>query len=216
MMAKLDDRDEDRPISLKTAVLSALLPFMVILALCMLAGAAAGLLGGDEPNWRGMAIVAALALLIGGTGVWGLMRLKPWAVWNQPVAPATRKANNLIAWSILAGILAIGPLMILAIRNKDPFALFSNGPVPLVAALVAIVGWVLAVALSLQWHRSVDEHEARTYEFGGLAGLYVYSVIAPAWWLGWRGGLLPAPDTMVIFAGVMAVWAIGWVWRRYR
>ena len=216
MMAKLDDRDEDRPISLKTAVLSALLPFLVILALCMLAGAAAGLLGGDEPNWGGMAIVAALALLIGGTGVWGLMRLKPWAVWNQPVAPATRKANNLIAWSILAGILAIGPLMILAVRNKDPFALFSNGPVPLVAALVAIVGWVLAVALSLQWHRSVDEHEARTYEFGGLAGLYVYSVLAPAWWLGWRGGLLPAPDTMAIFAVVMAVWAIGWVWRRYR
>ncbi len=102
------------------------------------------------------------------------------------------------------------------VRDKDPFAVFSNGPVPLAVAAVAIVGWLLAVALSLQWHRTVDEHEARTYEFGGLAGLYLYSVLAPAWWLAWRGGLAPEPDSMVIFLAVMLVWGIGWLWRRYR
>ncbi len=216
MMAKLENPDEDQPMSLKTAALSALLPFMVVLALCMLAGAAAGLFAGDQPNWRGMALVAAIALALGGGGLWGLKRLRPWTVWNAPVAPATRKANNLIAWSILAGILAIGPLAVSAIRSKDPFAVFSNGPVPLAVAVVAIVGWLAAIMLSLQWHRSVDEHEARTYEIGGLAGLYLYSFLAPAWWLGWRGGLLPAPDTMAIFLAVMLVWSIGWFWRRYR
>lgn len=216
MMAKLETSDEDRPTSLKTAALSALLPFMVVLAFCLLAGAAAGLLGGDEPNWRGMAIVAAAALLIGGTGIWGLKRLRPWTVWTQPVGPTERKANTLIAWSILAAILGIGPLAVVTVRSRDPLVLFSNGPVPLAVAAAAIVGWLVAVVLSLQWHRRVDEHEARTYEIGGLAGLYLYSVLAPAWWLGWRGGMLPAPDTMAIFVVVMLVWGIVWFWRRYR
>ena len=62
----------------------------------------------------------------------------------------------------------------------------------------------------------VDEHEERSYQFGGLAALYLYGFATPAWWLAARGGLVPAPDAMVIFLGVMFVWCVGWFWRRYR
>ena len=148
--------------------------------------------------------------------VWGVLRLKPWARSGEPVAERTRKANKLLLLAsglggVLGAVLAIG-----AFRTGDPFAFLSNGPMPLAVVIPAIGIWLIAMLLSLQWHRSIDEHEARAYEFGGLAGLYLYSFLAPAWWLAWRGGLAPAPDTMAIFLAVMTVWSVVWFWRRFR
>lgn len=216
MMAKLEDRAEDRPTGATTAILSALLGFVLLTAIAMLVAVAGALLFNDEANWGRAAVVVAGAGLAGGGALWGLRRLKPWAAWNEPVAPRMRKANTLILLAIAISAAGVMPVALSTVSVDDPWAFFSNSPIRPVIAVPAIVAWVVVMVLSLQWHLKVDEHEARTYEFGGLAGLYVYTLLVPAWWLAARAGLMPAPDTMVIFAIVMAVWGVGWIWRRSR
>ena len=65
------------------------------------------------------------------------------------------------------------------------------------------------------WHRSIDEHESEAYRDGTLAGIYVFSAVAPGWWLAWRGGMLPEPDVMIVFLIVYVVWGLVWIIRRY-
>ena len=216
MMAMSEERPEDRAVTFKTVALSALLGLLVLLALGAIGGVAAAMLGG-EANRSEAAIILAVALLIGGAAVWGLVRLKPWAGSGEPVSPATRKANNLLLLSGLIGGVLGAVLSLSMLSMDDPLALVSNSPMPRAVVIPSIAVWLLIVPLiSWQWHLSVDEHEEQSYQFGGLAALYLYAFVAPAWWLAARGGLVPAPDAMVIFLGVMLVWGVGWFWRRYR
>jgi hypothetical protein len=216
MMVMNERADEGRTGRAKAIVLSLALGIVVLFAAGMIAGVATAILDDGEVNWRSSAIVVGLALLGGGGAVWGIGRLKPWAGPREQVAPRIRKANTLL---LLAGGLggAIGGVLALStVSADDPLAMFSNAPLPPAVALAALAAWLVAMLLSLQWHRTVDEHEAETYEFGGLVALYLYTMLAPAWWLGWRGGLLPAPDAMAIFGIVMAAWGVAWFWRRSR
>jgi hypothetical protein len=216
MMAMSEERREDRAVSVKTVALSALLGVVIVLAIGAMSGAGLALLGGKADLTEG-ALVVAGALLLGLASLWGLVRLRPWAGTGEPVSPNTRKANNLLLLSGGLGGLLGAALSFGTISSDDPFALFSNSPMSLAIVIPALAVWLLLVPLiSWQWHRSVDEHEAGAYRFGGLAGLYLFAFLAPAWWLAARGGLVPAPDTMVIYLIVMAVWCVGWFWRRYR
>ncbi len=220
MMAMSEDRDEDRPMTARDAALTALAGVLALLAFAGAAGGAAGLLldetGWGPRNWIAVILIAVL-LMIGGAALWGLKLLKPWARLDEPISPKTRKARNLLLASGALGGLIGGVLAISVLNMEDPFALFSNGPMSPAVVVPVLAVWLLVVpAISVQWHRSVDEHEAEAYNFGGLAGLYLYAFLAPAWWLAARGGLVPAPDTMAIYLIVMGVWCIGWFWRRYR
>ena len=217
MMAK----SEDRPAGPTTVVLSALLG---LVALAGLAGAvgivvvllffAPGFVWGSPGAWRSLAILAA-NLLIGGTALWGLMRIKPWKSWGGPVSPATRRARGLYwAKELLAGV-AILAVCFGAISKDQPFAPFSNSPVPLWLALVAIPCWLLARLIREGWRNSADEHERRASDFGRNAAAGVFLAVTPAWWVAARAGLLPQPDAMLLWIGAMVVSTIGWSWRRY-
>jgi hypothetical protein len=187
-----------------------------LLAFGDVGGAAAALLRGEGSRPAG-AIILVVALLIGGAAAWGLIRLKPWPRSDEPVSPATKKANNLLLLSgLLGGVL--GAAMSLSMISVDePLALFSNSPMPRAVVIPSLAVWLLIVpVISWLWHRNVDEHEERSYQFGGLAALYLYTFVTPAWWLAARGGLMPAPDAMAIFTAVMLVWGVVWFWRRYR
>lgn len=215
MMAMSEDRAGENAVRVRMVLLSALLGLVLLVSIGAIAGAGFAVLdGSDKPAVA--AILGAVALAAGLISLWGLLRLKPWAGSGEPVSPGTRKANNLLLLSgALGGVLG-AVLSISVISSDDPFALFSNGPMSRGVVIPALAVWLLIVpAISVQWHRSVDEHEAQSYQFGGLAALYLYAFLAPAWWLAARGGLVPAPDTMAIYLAVMMVWCIGWFWRRY-
>ena len=216
MMAMSEQRHEDRPASAKTVVFSVLLGMVVLLAIGAVAGAIAGWL--ESPENRGEAILAmAGAVLVGAAATFGLLRLKPWAGSGEPISPKTRKANNMLLLSGVLGALLGAALSISTLSMDDPFALFSNSPMSAAVVIPALAVWLLIVPLiSWQWHRSVDEHEAEAYRFGGLAGLYLYAFLATPWWLAARAGLAPRADSMVIYVIILAVWALGWFWRRYR
>ena len=213
MMAMSEERSVGR-MALKV-VGTAVLILVFAYSLGVVVGASEALLEGRGGPSRIARLAVALVSVAGC--VWGVIYLRPWPRRDEPVAPRTRKANNLLLLSgVLGGVIGVA-LAGATISMGEPLAMFSNGPIAPAIVVPVLAVWLLIVPLiSWQWHRSVDEHEAEAYRFGGLAGLYLYAFLAPAWWLAARGGLVPAPDTMVIYAIVLGVWGMGWFWRRYR
>jgi hypothetical protein len=219
MMAMSEERPDERAAAgLKTVVLSAVLGLILLFSVGAIAGAGFALLDGEaDTSPATVAILVAVALAAALLAAWGLLRLKPWAGADEPMSPKTRKARTLLfASGALGGV--IGAVLALAtISMDDPFALYSNSPLPSALVIPILAVWFLVVpVISLQWHRSADEHEKESYQFGALAAIYLYAFIAPAWWLAARAGLMPRADSMVIYLIVLGVWLVGWFWRRYR
>ncbi|HYD24278.1 MAG TPA: hypothetical protein VEB68_05745 [Croceibacterium sp.] len=219
MMAMSEDRrGEDRPAGVKKVALAVLFGMILLFAIGAVIGAGVAVLEpGSDTDVPVVALLVAVAIAAALLSLWGLMKLKPWAGPEEPMSPNTRKANNLL---MLAGVLGavLGAVLSLgAVSLDDPFALFSNGPMPPAVVIPAIAVWLLIVpVISWHWHRSIDEHEVEAYKFGGIAALYLYAFVTPAWWLAWRAGLVPAPETMVIYLAVIGLFGAGWFWRRSR
>jgi hypothetical protein len=220
MMVSSDDRaalprEGDEGPKYGKLLLAVLLGFAALLFFAVVLGAAVALFTGAQK--QGLAIALALAgLLAGAAATWGVVRLKPWAG-DEVVSPRIRKAKNLI-WASAAIGAVIGVALSLATMNSSgPLTALSNEPLPAAVVIPILALWLLVVpAISWQWHRSVDEHELDAYRFGAVAGLYLYAFLAPAWWMAWRGDLMPEPDSMAIYVIVVIVWAAGWFWRRSR
>ena len=220
MMAKAEDRQEERPTGRKDVLLSALLGAV---ALAGLSSAAAtmvmplligrGFVWGGPGAWRA-ALLLAVELLIGGAALWGCLRLRPRKDAGEPVSPATRKSNKLYWLKELLAGLAILALFFGAFSLERPFALFSNSPVRVWIALVAIVSWLLARVIRERWNSTSDEHARRASDFGRNAAAGVFLAVTPAWWVAARAGLLPQPDAMVLWMLTILVSTIGWAWRR--
>lgn len=219
MMAMSDNRPlggADETPRFRKILLSVLMVTIILFSAGAVAGATIAMLDGSAEGAKApiMVLVALMALAAAG---YGLVRLKPWAGSGEPMSPKTRKANNLLMLSGAIGAVIGGALAISTIRMEEPFGLFSNGALSAAVVIPILIVWLVLVPLiSWQWHRNVDEHEANAYQFGALYAIYLYAFLAPAWWLAWRGGLVPEPDTMVVYLIVLTVWSLGWFWRRYR
>ncbi len=161
------------------------------------------------------AAVLGLAAALVALGAWLAWRgLKAMTGRQLILAPSTRRARSILFLSMLVGA-AIGILLTIGGIDKGPIEL-TTGPIPPVVAAIVIAIWLIAMPwLSWIWWRNVDEVEAEAYKIGALWGIYAYAFIAPAWWIGWRGGFLPEPQEMITFGIVMLVWGIGWLRGKY-
>ena len=101
-----------------------------------------------------------------------------------------------------------------AFSKDHPMDAFSNSPLPLWIAIVAIPSWLLARVIREGWRNSADEHERRASDFGRNAAAGMFFAVTPAWWIAARAGLMPQPDAMVLWMLTMLVSTIGWSWRR--
>ena len=207
---------EDAPPGWRKVLLGLLLGLVVLTALAFALGATVAVVDGAPRQAR--AVAAALAgLAVAGAAGWGIYRLRPWSFGTEPMGPRTRQARLMVLLCVGLGM-AIGIALSMGTWSEaGPAAVFSDAPLPPLLATVVLALWLIVVpAISWIWFRSVDEHEARSYNFGGLIALHVYYFALPAWWLAWRGGLLPEPQHGILFAIVTAVWCLAWIWRRYR
>ncbi len=134
---------------------------------------------------------------------------------KEPLSRSEKRGNYLlIASGLLGGVLSLAMIVGTSMLGAK-FDLFSNDPIPGVVATIAIGTWLCIMPwISLAWYRTVDEIERDNSNFGALLALYSYATLAPTWWLGWRGGFLPEPQDMLIYIAVIAIWSIGWLWRR--
>jgi hypothetical protein len=217
MTASPEDRQEDRPATLGAIVLSVALTTVALGALSGAVSIVAVVLfftpphfvWGSRGSWMTLGFLA-LNLLIAGLALWGLLRLKPWKDWGGPMSPATRKTNKLY-W-LKEGLAGVAMLVVI-FGALNPKAAFSNSPVPLWVAVVAIPCWLVARVIREGWRNSSDEHARRASDFGRNAALGVFLAVTPAWWIAWRAGIAPQPDAMILWLLAMLVSTAGWSWR---
>lgn len=168
--------------------------------------------------WKTLGLVAGNLLVLGGS-ICGAWLLAPWKTLNaapEPVSPATRRTQALFGLAGVVGVLAVVVLLI-GIGASDGNPVWSNRQnVPLALAVVAILIWLVSIALSWWWYHSADEHERRANDVGFLAGGGLFMAVTPVWWILSRAGVLPPPDAMVLWYATILAMGIGWAWHRNR
>lgn len=168
-------------------------------------------LQGDTMDWligAGL-VVAALA------GTYVSWRTMPDFTMGEP---NTKRGNNIriLIGGIVAFGIAISVILNLGVDGRTSLStLFSNTPLPPMTAAAVVGLWLIAMPIFIIFgRRNADEHALQAGDFGLAIGAHVFALIAPAWWMGARGGMLPEPDVMVIFIAVMAVTTIANIWKR--
>ncbi|UZK64861.1 hypothetical protein [Sphingomonas sp. M1-B02] len=91
------------------------------------------------------------------------------------------------------------------------------GPLPPVVAIVATaIMAVTIVVASWAYLRAVDEVERLTNYWSSMFTLYFFLVAYPAWYLLWKGGLVPEPRHEIIFVTVYLVMIAAYFWKKLR
>lgn len=199
------------------------------LGIVMMAGAVAGYLaehqaqGGGPLGAAGMIVMAVFAAIIIGLG---------YAIWRNGRAlkldgdDLTRRER--LNRNIMIGCMALGAVMgggLAATGNLDiadpasgALSIFDDGRMSAAAALLIVFLWAVVMPMvAWFWHtRAIDEQEASAYRDGGYYAAYAFLILAPVWWLLWRGGLLPEPNGVAIFMAFAFIWSAVWFWKKYR
>lgn len=134
----------------------------------------------------------------------------------ENVGPRSLVVRKVWVGSTLLGFIVA---MVLVVSSGQPVTpstiLYSDAPIPPLAAWFLLGATTLTLLLSWVLHRNMDEHEAAANGFGAMLAIYAYFTLSVGWWIAWRGGLLIEPDGKAIFWAVMLVWGVGWLWRKY-
>jgi hypothetical protein len=146
---------------------------------------------------------SVIAALIGGGGLIATFRKWPTLTQGDPVTPRTRRYG----WAMVALIgFAIALSLAFARPSGGSLAndLYSNGPLPTALAVTVALLWLAGIpVLSAITRRNMDEVERGLLQFGESTGFRCFTIAAPVWWLGYRGGVLPQPDVMLLFVGAL-------------
>lgn len=199
------------------------------LGIVVTGGAIAGFLAEQQAQaGRSLGTTGIIAISVFGAIIVGLV----YAIWHngrllsRDSGDLTRRER--LNRNIIIGCMALGAVMggMLAVtgnldvtdRASGAPALFDDSPIPTIAALCIAFFWAVAMpVIAWFWHtRAIDEQEASAYRDGGYYSAYAYLILAPTWWLLWRGGLLPKPNGVAIFLAFTSIWTVVWFWKKYR
>lgn len=163
----------------------------------------------QNPNDLWIMLIGFPMILISGYFLW---RTMPDFNMGEPDTARGRR----IKWTTLGGGVLGGLVSVPLIDFENGGTLlFGNGPVGSLQAMFALGMWALILPIFIIFHRrSVDEVAREANDFGFMVGFQSFSVIAPVWWMGWRGGLLPQPDVMILFVSVLTIAWLAIIWRR--
>jgi uncharacterized membrane protein YidH (DUF202 family) len=204
---------------------SALWMFLASIGIVAIAGFIAGFMAQHQRSgdavYKGAAIaaLAAAVLAIIGLGYWTWRNASAQKVHGEDLTRRERLNRYILAGCIgLGGIMGLG--IALAEDDGGPagMSMFSNSPLPTSFALAfAFVLVAIVPAITWYWHRyAVDEMEESAYREGTYYAFYAYAIGAPLWWILWRGGLVSAPDGIVIYYITIMVCGVVWMWKKYR
>lgn len=133
-----------------------------------------------------------------------------------------RLNRNIMIFCGLVGValgIALGLTSDTQIENRGAFDMFADeSPLPVWFTIgFAIIWGLIMPVVAWFWHRkAIDEQEAAAYRDGGFYAAYTFIIVTPAWWILWRGGLLPEPHSVGIFLAFNTIWLITWFWKKYR
>jgi hypothetical protein len=190
----------------------------------MVAGAITGFLVEHQNRGDGSMSITAVLVLVAFVGMIGGLAYSIWRnaekikASGDPFTPRERLNNRMITgFGLLGGLMAI-VLMIAGDVGNQNTDIFSSDPIsPAVAVGLALMLGLLMPLMSWYWHaRVIDELEADAYRSGAMLAMYAFWIVAPVWWLLWRGGMLPAPDGVALYLMTTFVALIIWFWKKYR
>lgn len=218
MMTRSDPLHEDHPMSRKTVALSVLLGLVALIGLSWAVQVVGWAIVVDDFAWdsaagRRLMIAFPVCLIIGGSALWGLMRLKPW---GDPMSPRTRKTYTRIALAVLVLIPATMVLFISTFSRENMYGIFSDSALSPGISIYAIVSWLVAVTIIGWAVLCTDEHERRANELSFITGGAIFITVTPAWWLAARADLLPQPNAMVLWFATVPTMAIVALWYQFR
>ena len=199
------------------------------LGIAMTGGAIAGYLaehqaqGGGSLGTSGTIAMAVFAALIIGLGYAIWRNVKTLRLDGAELTRRERLNRNILVACLLMGaafgavLSAVGSIDVTK-PEASAFSVFSDGSLPAPVAMVAVFFWgVVMPVVAWFWHtRAIDEQEASAYRDGGYYAAYAYLILAPVWWILWRGGFLPEPDQVSIFFAFVFIWLAVWFWKKYR
>ncbi len=193
------------------------------------AGAIAGFMSEHQADDGGAMGGFALAVI---GGFFAIIAGLAYAIWRnakklkasgEPMSKREKLNRNIIlACGFLGGVMgavvAMTGIANIPDNGADPLSILLTGPMPVAVILPLVFFWgVIMPVIAWFWHtRAIDEQEASAYRDGGYYAAYAYLILAPVWWLLWRGGLLPEPDGVAIFLTFSLVWSAVWFWKKYR
>ncbi len=199
------------------------------LGIVMTAGAIAGYLGqhqaqgGGSLNLAGAVVIVAFAGIIIGLGYAIWRNARTLNLRGDDLTRREKLNRNIMLACMLLGaatgaVLAATGNVNIDGTEGDPFSTLVDGPIPMAIALLLVFVWAVVMpVVAWFWHtRAIDELEASAYRDGGYYAAYAYLILTPAWWLLWRGGLLPEPSGIVIFFTFAFIWSAVWFWKKYR
>lgn len=131
-------------------------------------------------------------------------------------AARAKSRRTMINFSVLALLGGATGFTAALIEQKDA-PISAGGTMPGWFAILAATVLVVAVAAgSYAYHRTMDELQRLDNYWAAALGTNVLLLGYPVWLILWKGGLLPAPDAMILFLAVLATTMIAYFWRKLR
>lgn len=133
---------------------------------------------------------------------------------GEPYTSRGKRARWLQAAGIAVGLLITGTF-IYAGSDGGSNLLWSNEAMPFGAGLIIILAWGILLPLIIVFaRRNTDEHRLAAQDFATMITGHFFLYAAPIWWMGWRTGIFPQPDIMILF--IAGLW-VGWlatIWKQ--
>lgn len=101
--------------------------------------------------------------------------------------------------------------------EEEQSSFLTGGSVPPYIAI--ITAGLMGIAITygaVRFHRSSDELERRNMVYAAAMGGNVALASYPLWFILWKGGLVPAPDALAIFAATYIAHVIAYFWYKFR
>ena len=192
------------------------------IGIVMTLGAIAGFMG--EHRSDGGGVLAGFGAIIAGLSYAIWRNVKKLKSSGEPMTKREKLNRNIIiGLGLLGGIMGamLSSSSIGNMPDNGPgslSAIFSSGPIPLTVVIPFVFVWVVIMpVVAWFWHtRAIDEQEASAYRDGGYYAAYAFLILAPLWWVLWRGGFVPEPDGVAIYLIFSLIWSAIWFWKKYR
>jgi uncharacterized membrane protein (GlpM family) len=190
--------------------------------LCLMAIAfASGVFDGASSDGSEIGVPAMIAIAIGIAVLAFVLKLLLWPLRHLRIegGPRTRRSKIFLYLSVLLGLI-MGLAVAIAGDAGDSVDIlemvYAPGRLSPGIAVMLILSTIAAVALTVMWMGSIDEHERASYDFGSNVAIHYFFALSACWWFAQRGGIAPPINGLVVFWSVCAVWVAGWAWRRFR
>jgi hypothetical protein len=189
----------------------------------MILGAIAGFLSAHIAEGGGPLNIAGYAVLAGLMSVTLALAFVIWKLFHQmkrngEKVPRREKVYNrfMVGSFIFGGVTGLVLALTGSVDATVTSLISNNAMSPMLAIIMSVEIGVILPAMTFYMHKhAVDEQEEAAYRFAALIAIYAFWIIAPVWWLLWRGGMLPEVNGIALYFMTIFVALIVWFWKKY-